>query len=56
MYRELVPGAFMFLGCEIAGDRRSHHTANFDLDESGLYIGSAILAETAKRLLDQSES
>jgi amidohydrolase len=55
MYQELVPGAFMFLGCEIAGDRRSHHTATFDIEESGLYIGSAILAETAKRLLYQSE-
>jgi amidohydrolase len=53
MYQELVPGTFMFLGCEIAGDRRSHHAANFDLDESGLYIGSAVLAETAKRLLTQ---
>jgi amidohydrolase len=51
MFAELVPGAFMFLGGEIEGDRRSHHSPNFDIDESGLYLGSAILAETAKRLM-----
>ena len=50
---QAAPGAFMFLGGEIAGDRRSHHSPNFDIDESGLYIGSAILAETARRLLKQ---
>jgi amidohydrolase len=50
MFAEIVPGAFMFLGAEIKDDRRAHHTANFDLDESGLYIGSAVLAETAARL------
>lgn len=50
MARE-VPGAFMFLGAEIEGDTRCHHSHNFDLDESGLYIGTAILAETARRLV-----
>jgi amidohydrolase len=56
MFQEIVPGAFMFLGGEIAGDRRSHHSPTFDLDESGLYIGTAILAETAKRLIPYLES
>ncbi|SRR5579875_296417 len=51
MLANKAPGAFMFLGGEIAGDRRSHHSPNFDLDESGLYLGSAILAETACRLI-----
>jgi amidohydrolase len=55
MFGEIAPGAFMFLGGEIAGDRRMHHNANFDLDESGLYIGTAILAETAKRLIKHVE-
>jgi metal-dependent amidase/aminoacylase/carboxypeptidase family protein len=50
MFAEKVPGAFMFLGAEIDGSTRSHHSPTFDLDESGLYIGSAILAETARRL------
>lgn len=48
---QAAPGAFMFLGCEIAGDRRAHHSPTFDIDESGLYLGTAILAETAQRLL-----
>jgi amidohydrolase len=56
MFAEVVPGAFMFLGGEVAGDRRSHHSATFDIDESGLYIGTAILSETAKRLIPYLES
>jgi amidohydrolase len=51
MLAQAAPGAFMFLGCEINGDRRAHHSPNFDIDESGLYIGTAVLAETARRLL-----
>lgn len=51
MFAEKVPGAFMFLGGEIKGDRRLHHSPTFDINESGLYIGSAVLAETAKRLI-----
>lgn len=53
MLAEVAPGAFMFLGGEIKGDRRSHHSPTFDIDESGLYIGSAILAETARRLIQE---
>lgn len=51
MLAEESPGCFMFLGVEIEGSRRSHHSPDFDIDESGLYIGTAILAETARRLL-----
>jgi amidohydrolase len=51
MFAEKIPGAFMFLGAEIAGSTREHHSPTFDLDESGLYIGPAILAETARRLI-----
>ena len=36
---------------EIENDTRSHHSPEFDLNESGLYLGSAILAETARRLM-----
>jgi amidohydrolase len=50
MFAEVVPGSFMFLGVEIDGDRRSHHSPTFDINESGLYVGSAVLAETAQRL------
>lgn len=48
---DVAPGAFMFLGGEIIGDRRSHHSPEFDIDESHLHVGPAILAETAKRLM-----
>lgn len=51
MFAEKVPGSFMFLGAEIDGSTRSHHSPDFDLNESGLYIGSAIMAETARRLM-----
>lgn len=50
---QAAPGAFMFLGAEIDGDRRNHHSPTFDIDESGLYIGTAILAETARRLMSR---
>jgi amidohydrolase len=52
MLAEQAPGAFLFLGAEIEGDRRAHHSPNFDLNESGLYIGPAVLAETARRLIN----
>lgn len=51
-----APGAFMFLGAEIEGDTRSHHSPDFNIDESGLYIGAAILTETAHRLFKHYES
>jgi amidohydrolase len=53
---ELAPGAFMFLGGREHGANADpnffpHHTPTFDIEESGLWIGSAILAETATRLI-----
>jgi len=55
-FAEQIPGAFMFLGAEIEGDRRSHHSPLFDIDESGLYVGTAILAETARRLVEHFDA
>lgn len=49
-----VPAAFMFLGVAIDGDLRSHHSPDFDIDESGLYVGAAVLSETARRLISRS--
>lgn len=46
-----VPAAFMFLGVAIEGDLRSHHSPDFDIDESGLYVGAAVLSQTARRLI-----
>ncbi|MCA9985904.1 MAG: amidohydrolase, partial [Anaerolineales bacterium] len=45
-----APGAMFMLGAAIPdGKVRTHHTDTFDIDESVLPIGSAILAETARR-------
>lgn len=47
-----VPGAMFFLGCKMSdGKQRDLHTPEFDIDESCLPYGVAILAETASRYL-----
>lgn len=49
-----APGCFVRLGVAIAdGTLRNHHDPHFDLDESVLPIGSALLAETARRYLER---
>ena len=50
-FSDLAPGAMFMLGCRIEGDEREHHNPRFDIDERCLPIGTAILAETALRLL-----
>lgn len=46
-----APAAFVYLGAQISGSRRIHHQPTFDLDESGLHLGAAILAVSALRLM-----
>lgn len=47
-----TPGAMFMLGAAIDdGIERNHHTPIFDIDESVLPIGSAILAETARKFV-----
>jgi len=46
----IVPGAFYYLGVGLEPPRE-HHASDFDLDESVLYLGTALLAETALRYL-----
>lgn len=53
IYTQQVPGAFMLLGTLIQYDPRTHHSPMFDINESGLHIGAAVLAETALRLARQ---
>lgn len=49
---QAVKGAMFMLGAAIAdGEERKHHTCTFDIDESVLPIGAAILAETARRFV-----
>jgi amidohydrolase len=51
VFSSLAPGAMFRLGCRIEGDERKGHNPRFDIDERCLPIGTAILAETALRLL-----
>jgi len=46
------PGAMFFLGAKVPGGG-SHHTPIFDIDEDVLPLGSAMLAETARRFVCQ---
>ncbi len=46
-----VPGAMGFLGVRTRDKLRPLHTPSFDLDESALPVGVAVLAESAVRLL-----
>jgi len=47
-----VPGCFLRLGGRYPGQPlRNHHEPDFDIDESALPLGTAVLAETALRYL-----
>ncbi len=46
-FSALAPGAMFSLGCRIQDDERMLHNSRFDLDESCLPIGTAILAQAA---------
>lgn len=50
-FQQVVPGAMFSLGCMIEADPRMIHNPRFDLDESCLPIGAAILADTALRMM-----
>jgi len=54
-FLEKAKGAMFMLGCKIEGDERRHHDPRFDIDESCLPIGVAIIAESALRLLGQRD-
>jgi amidohydrolase len=47
-----APGAMFMLGAALPdGVERQHHSDDFDIDESVLPIGAAVLAETARRFV-----
>lgn len=50
-FSKLAPGAMFRLGARIEGDERKHHHPRFDIAESCLSLGAALLAETALRYL-----
>ncbi len=54
-FSELVPGAMFLLGARVEGSERVAHNPDFDLDESALPIGTAILAESALTYLRNTQ-
>lgn len=46
-----APGCFFWLGARIDRDPRKHHSPRFDIDESCLPVGAAVLAAAARRAL-----
>jgi amidohydrolase len=49
---QVIPGAMIMVGAALAdGISRNHHTNIFEIDERALPLGTAILAETARRFL-----
>jgi amidohydrolase len=53
-YLKNVPGAVFHLGAALDDDRHCiHHNPNFDIDDSILYVGSAVLAESAVGWLEK---
>ena len=50
IFSNAIPGAFYYLGTAL-DPPRVHHAPDFDIDDSVLYLGTAILAESAVRYL-----
>jgi amidohydrolase len=49
LYLREVPGCFLFLGGALGG--HPHHSSRFDIDESALWAGTAVLAQCAADFL-----
>ncbi len=48
------PGAFFYIGAKKDGVNREHHAPNFDIDEKVLPTGAALLAEAARKFLEEN--
>jgi amidohydrolase len=46
-----APGGFINIGAAVGDKPRPHHHPDFDIDESILHMGAAVLAETVRRYL-----
>ncbi len=49
------PGAFFYLGAKKDSLDRRHHAPDFDIDEEVLPTGAALLAEAARKFLEEKE-
>lgn len=52
---QAAPGAMLWLGVKLDEQERPHHNPYFDIDDTVLYQGAAILAETAVQLLRDAQ-
>jgi amidohydrolase len=53
-YTQCSPGCYLLLGGRTPGQpMRHHHNPNFDVDESVIHLGAALLAELAFRYLEK---
>ena len=50
VFSESIPGAMYYLGAALIPPR-VHHSPDFDIDDSVLYLGTAMMAETVLRYL-----
>lgn len=50
-----APGAFFYLGAKKDQVDRQHHAPDFDIDESILPTGAALMAEAARKYLDENQ-
>jgi amidohydrolase len=55
LYQQEVPGCFYFLGVrnEALGIVNEWHAQNFNIDESALWVGAAVLAQSAFEYLNR---
>lgn len=51
---QAAPGAFFYLGAKKDSVDRQHHAPDFDIDESVLPTGAALMAETARKYLTEN--
>ncbi len=50
------PGAFFYLGAKKDEVDRRHHDPHFDIDEAVLPTGAALLAEAARKYLEENQT
>ncbi len=51
---QAAPGAFFYLGGKMDERNRLHHAPDFDIDESILPTGAALMAEAARKYLEEN--
>lgn len=52
---QAAPGAFFYLGAKKDQVHRRHHAPDFDIDESILPTGAALMAEAARKYLQENQ-